>query len=94
MPRTEKEMTEQNLELSAEFSRYLFDHPDLEESIPPDTEVILLPEFDTELKNFNLELGKKLESTGSRVVYIKIEKLRPKILSRIEGVSVQLEASG
>ena len=53
-----------------------------------------MPEFDPELKSFNLELGKKLESTGTKVVYIKIEKLRPKILSRMEGVRVELEASG
>lgn len=94
MPRNEKEMIQQNIELSAEFSRYLFEHSDIEESIPPDSEVILLPEFNPELKSFNLELGKKLESTGTKVVYIKIEKLRPKILSRMEGVRVELEASG
>lgn len=94
MSRTEKEMIEQNIELSTEFSRYLFDNPDLDESIPPDAEIVLLPEFDNELRDFNLELGKKLEATGSKVVYIKIESLRPKILSRIEGVSFDLEASG
>ena len=87
-------MIEKNIGLSAEFSRYLFDHPDLDEAIPPDAEVVFLPKFDTTLKDFNLELGKKLEATGSKVVYIKIERLRPKILSRIEGVSLDLEASG
>jgi hypothetical protein len=93
MPRTEKEMLQQNIELSAEFSRYLFDHPDLEDLIPPDSEIILLPEFDTELKHFNLELGKRLESAGSKVVYIRIEKLGPKILSRIEGVNIELRSA-
>lgn len=29
-----KEMIERNIELSAEFSRYLFDHPEMEEKIP------------------------------------------------------------
>lgn len=94
MEKTEKEITEKNIELSAEFSRYLFDHPDLEESIPKGSDIILLPEYDNELKNHNLELGKKFESDGIQVVYIKIENIKPKILSRIEGVTVELKASG
>ena len=94
MARTEKEMIGQNIELSAEFSRYLFDHTDLDESIPPDAEIVLLPEFDFELKNFNLGLGKKLESAGQKVVYVKIKNLRPKTFSRMEGVSLNLRVSG
>jgi len=94
MSKTEKEMIEKNIELSAEFSRYLFDHTDLDESIPTEAEIVFLPEFDTELKDFNIELGKKLESARQKVVYIKIRNLRPKILSRIQGVSLSLQASG
>lgn len=85
----EKKMIEKNIELSAEFSRFLFEHPKFEEKIPLGTEIILLPEFDLELKKYNLELGKKLETTGVKVIYIKIERLKPKALSRIEGVSLQ-----
>jgi hypothetical protein len=93
MSKREKEMLERNIELSAEFSKYLFDHPDLEESIPSDAEIILLPEFDSDLKRFNLELGKNLESVGDKVVYVRIEKIRPRIVSRIEGVSLSLQVS-
>jgi hypothetical protein len=64
----EKEMIERNIELSAELSRYLFEHPEIEEKIPADVEIILLPEFDEELKEFNLRLGKEIEANGSRVV--------------------------
>jgi hypothetical protein len=83
-------MIERNIELSAEFSRYLFDHPDIGESMPTGSEIVFLPEFDNELKSFNLELGKNLQATGTQVVYVKIKKLRPKILSRMEGVSVKV----
>lgn len=79
-------MVERNLELSAEFSRYLFDHPEIEEKIPLGTEIILLPEFDSELKEANLKLGKELEDGGTSVVYVTITKMRPKVLSRIEEV--------
>ena len=56
MSKTEKEMIEKNIELSIEFSRYLFDHADLDEWIPSDAEIVLLPEFDTELKDMDLRM--------------------------------------
>jgi hypothetical protein len=90
MPENNHKMIERNIELSAEFSRYLFDHPDLGETIPQDSEIVFLPEFDNDLKSFNVKLGKKMQASGTPVVYIKIEKMRPKILSRIEGVSVKV----
>jgi len=86
-------MVERNIELSAEFSRYLFDHPDFGERIPADSEIVFLPEFDNDLKSFNLSLGKQLQASGTSVTYIKIKKLRPKILSRMEGVSVKVAKS-
>ena len=88
----EKKMIERNIEISAEFSRYLFEHPELEEKLPVGAEVILLPEFDRELKEYNLKLGKAIESEQGEVVYVAIKNMRPKILSRIE--DVRLEAAG
>ena len=79
---------ERNIELSAEFSRYIFEHPEIEEEIPIDTEIILLPEYDKELKEFNLKLGKNMEAGGEKVVYIRIMGIRPKALSRIEKVEL------
>lgn len=90
----EKEMIKRNIELSVEFSRYLFEHPELEEEIPLGAEIVILPEFDNQLKDFNLELGRELESSGERVAYIKIAKFRPKIFSRMEDVSLESVISG
>jgi hypothetical protein len=84
----EKIFVERNLELSAEFSRYIFEHPEIEEKIPIGTEIILLPEYDKELKAFNLKLGNDIEAEGEKVVYIKIMGIRPKVLSRIEKVEL------
>jgi len=39
---------------------------------------------------YNLNLAKDLETVGTKVIYVRIEKLRPKILSRIEGIQVDL----
>jgi hypothetical protein len=85
----EKEMIERNIELSAEFSRYIFDHPEIEEKLPLDSEVILLPEYDKELREFNLQLGKNIENEGEKVIYISIKEVRPKTFSRIEKIEVE-----
>ena len=78
-----------NIELSAEFSRYLFEHPEMEEKVPVDTEVVLLPEFDQELKEFNLRLGKNIKAEGGKVVYISIKEIRPKGMSRIDKIELE-----
>ena len=85
----EKKMIELNIELSAEFSRYLFEHPEIEEKIPDDTEIVLLPEFDKELKKFNFQLGKNIENESGKVTYISIKEIRPKALSRIEKIELE-----
>jgi hypothetical protein len=84
----EKKMIERNIELSGEFSRYLFEHPEIEEKISVDAEIILLPEFDKELKEFNLQIGKNIEKEGGKVIYISIKEIRPKTLSRIEKIEL------
>jgi hypothetical protein len=85
----ERVMIERNIELSAEFSRFLFEHPEMEGKIPVDAEVILLPGFDQELKEFNLQLGKDIEAEGGKVVYISIKEIRPKVLSRIDKIELE-----
>jgi len=85
----ERKMIERNIELSAEFSRYLFEHPEIEENIPVNSEIILLPEFDRELKEFNLKMGKDIKAEGGKVMYIKIQNIRPKTLSRIEKIELK-----
>ncbi|MBW8051300.1 MAG: hypothetical protein FVQ77_13350 [Cytophagales bacterium] len=86
--KNEKKIVEKNIELSAEFSRYLFEHPDIENNIPKDAEIVLLPEFDLELKEHNLKLGKKIEAEEGKVKYVIIKKLKPKILSRIDEIEL------
>ena len=84
----EKEMIERNIELSAEFSRYIFEHPEIDEKIPIGVEIILLPEFDKELKEFNLQLGRNIENEVGKVIYISIKQIRSKALSRIEKIEL------
>ncbi len=94
MDKVERAFVEKNLELSAEFGRYLFDHPEIEQTLTSEAEIVFIPEYDKELKEYNLSLARHLEETGTKVIYVRIEKLKPKILSRIEGLQVELRACG
>ena len=89
MRNTEKELIEKNIELSSEFSRYVFEHPEIEEQLPNGAEIVFIPEYDRELKEYNLSLAKDLEAAGTKVIYVRIESLRPKILSRLEGLELR-----
>jgi hypothetical protein len=62
----------------------------LKKKIPFGSQIILLPKFDPELRKLNLKTGKKLEKSGNKVIYIKIEKLKPRILSRIDGIKFEM----
>jgi hypothetical protein len=83
-----EEMTQKNIELSAEFSRYLFEHPELEAALPADAEVVFLPEADEQLSAYNQTMGREMEARGEKVVYVRLGRLRPKVMSRIESLAV------
>lgn len=80
----DQELAIKNIELSAEFSRYLFDHPEMHASIPSGAQLVLLPEHDEELKRHNLDLARKMTEAGEKIIFVKIGEMRPKRLSRIE----------
>jgi len=83
-----RNLVELNIELSAEFSRYLFDHPEFSDKIPPDSEIVLVPEIDMELRDYNLTLGKEIEAEGEKVTYITIKGIHPKAYSRLAEVEL------
>ena len=77
-----------NSELSIEFSKYVLEHPEIDELFNEGRIIIFLPEFDPELKEFNIEMGKNIEAEGGKVLYVKVKQLSPKITSRLIGVEV------
>lgn len=87
---SENKYFEKNLTLSAEFSRYLFDHPELEEKIPKNAQVVILPEDDPELCKFNEKIAEKQREKGQTVVYVKVSSLAPKIYSRLVNPRIEL----
>jgi hypothetical protein len=85
---TDEDFFMKNSELSMEFSRYVLEHPEMDDILTEDKVVIFLPEFDPELKGFNLNMAKEIEAEGGKVLYIKVKQLSPKITSRLVGVEV------
>lgn len=51
-----EEFFERNSELNIEFSKYVLEHPELDEIIPEDAVLTFLPEYDEDLKKFNLTI--------------------------------------
>jgi hypothetical protein len=77
-----------NAELSVEFSKYVLEHPEIDELLSGEKVVIFLPEFDPELRDFNMRMATEIETEGGKVLYVKVKQLSPKITSRLIGVEV------
>jgi len=77
-----------NSELSIEFSKYVLEHPEIDELLTSDKVAIFLPEYDPELRDFNIKMAKDIEAEGGKVIYVKVKQLSPKITSRLIGVEV------
>ena len=75
-----------NSELSMEFSKYVLEHPEMDEVLNGAKVVIFLPEFDLDLKDFNLRMAKDIEAEGGEVLFVRVKDLSPKVTSRLIGV--------
>jgi hypothetical protein len=84
---TKQELFKKNQQLSTEFELYLLEHPEIEESIPDNAMIVLLPDYDKELAEKNIELAEANKEPGQTIVYVRVEKLRA---SRIEGLTLQM----
>lgn len=82
-------LVEKNIELSFEFTRYLLDHPELEDRIPKGAQVVLLPEYDEKLKRFNMRTARKQREDGQPVVYVSIKRLAFDRASRLVGTKIE-----
>ena len=84
---TREELFRKNQQLSTEFELYILEHPEVEEKIPDNAMIVLLPEYDKELAEKNMELAEANKEAGQQIVYVKVERLRA---SRIEGLTLQV----
>jgi len=87
---SERELIEKNMNLNIEFSKYIFEHPELEDKIPKGSQVVLLPEYDKELYEYNLMIAEKQREREQPVAYIKIKKLLAPRLSRVSKAELEV----
>ena len=88
---SEKELMEKNLSLSIEFSKYIFEHPELEDKILKGAQDVLLPEYDKKLSEYNMTIAEKQREEGQPVVYVKITKLLAPRLSRVAKAELEVK---
>jgi hypothetical protein len=74
-------------QLFTEFELYLLEHPEVDEKIPDNAMIVLVPEYDKELSEKNIELAEVNKEPRQTIVYVRVEKLRT---SRIEGLTLQV----
>ncbi len=72
-------IVEKNITLSFEFERYLLEHPEMLEQMPPEAEIVLLPQDDPELYRINLEAARSVQpqKNAPPIIYVEIEALAP-----------------
>ena len=71
------------LELSEQFNRYVFDHPEILDEIPDKAVLVLLDADDPEFNKANLDLAEATPlPPGSQRVHIKMQK-RVRIVQQV-----------
>lgn len=63
--------------LVTEFDRYVMEHPEFAEKIPPNAQIILQVEGDEEYNKWSRRLAERQREPDQPVVYVKIKGLKP-----------------
>ena len=87
----ERELIQNNISLSIEFSKYIFEHPEFDDKIPKGAQVVLLPEYDEDLSAYNLRIAEGQREKGQPVVYVRIEQLLAPRLSRVSKAELEVK---
>ncbi|MFQ5769802.1 MAG: DUF5647 family protein, partial [bacterium] len=75
----DEELFIKNITLSTEFNKYIIEHPEIADKIPPNAAVVLLPDDDPEFCKKIIKLidhHRAIDDFKNRpVVYLRVEKL-------------------
>lgn len=74
---TDKELFEKNLEINHEFSRFLLNHPEIENKIPPNALLVFVVQDDIELSQRNIEMSRARREPNQPLIFVKIKGLKP-----------------
>ena len=83
------DIAERNIRLTGEIMKYLMDHPKVFDVLPDKFELVILPEDDSEISMFNLELLNKYGNEGKPIVFARVKlsaaHMRPSIFVPVVG---------
>lgn len=84
---TKDEIIKKNLDLHAEWMKYVFENPDVLDKIPKGAVLVILPEDDKELYEENYRVLEENKNKGIPVFVVTMKTPKPQI-SNIEIISV------
>jgi len=73
--------------IGMEFDRYIREHPEFIERIPPNAHIVLLLRGDKEFNEWSTNLAKKQAEKDQPIVYVTINKMAP-AYSRIKDLEL------
>ena len=78
------DFAEKQLELTAEFGKYVFDHPEVDEQLPEGAYVYFEVAGEPEFNEYSRSLaGRQRQESGAPVVLVRIQGLEPPQGSRL-----------
>ena len=72
-------IVKKNLDLHAEWMRYLFEHPEAMDQIPEGAQVVILPTDDPELAQENTKTLTAAQSHGVPIVVVHLASPKPQM---------------
>jgi hypothetical protein len=66
-------VVERNIRLTGNIMQYLVSHPEIFNTLPDKFELVVLPEDDYEIRQYNLDLLDKYGSEGKPIVFARIK---------------------
>jgi len=71
-----------NISLSGKIMQFLMDNPQVFNSLPDNFELVILPDDDPEIRQYNLELIDKYGSEGKPIVFARVKIHQEKLKSQ------------
>lgn len=77
-------IVERNISLSGKIMRFLMENPQVFSSLPDKFELVILPDDDPEIRQYNLDLIDKYGSEGRPIVFARVKVHQEKLKSQVK----------
>ena len=78
-----EDFARRQMELAAEFSKYLLEHPGIDQTLPEDSYIYFEVDGETEFHRYSRQLAERREREGMTVVCVRVRGLAPPQGSRL-----------